>query len=656
MESVWFNTSYQSFTTSDLCTFIFRDELGNFIDARTFVITVDGNQIYGDTFLWADITSNVSLVIKDIFDHTIYSNASFIYERFIDFEITFYSVKFENIQPLPVWVELESNGQTFSSWIYHFEVQEFMMYGGNYNFTIHYCDAPDTSFEEVVTNGTSSTYNIFLDTDTAMLINGDSLSDVFGNIVSLSSSLDNFNVTLTNQIISVNITVINLNTTVSNQIVNIDIQIDNLNTTLSEELVSFQTDIENINSTIYQQTIDILSKVSSYNSTLFSQTVTIINNISNLNSTLYQQTIDILTDIEQINATLYAETVSIITLLDEVNDTIIVQILVNQAALADLQLFNELYKNAYFSLSTMTGVGLPFETAIVKVNGTRIYNSLQIYATNTTLNVTVWSFGEVFLTNQTVKMTSNTEITLLITYVKQAIKNPYNVEIMVYYTSGTMTWNFLLPSNTTVMIDVFYGTYTIRCLPIGDEESLTYFNSTHEVTYRPYTLYDTQLDGVRTFSVKVSLDAKPLGDTLTQEEKENVWSKLEILGLSATALIALAISSLLAGSIRGVILGGLNTIMKLFGFDIDVSPENISRYDYDLRQMMMLKRQATSKTKKKGKKRGFQSAPRTNMGIVVVDRTEGNPDWEKIRTKSVANKKKKKQQTAKKKQGTVKVS
>ncbi|UJG43585.1 MAG: hypothetical protein K9W46_00035 [Candidatus Heimdallarchaeum endolithica] len=252
-------------TESELCTLTFYDQQGRYIDARTFVIFVNSERIYGDSFIWSDVSQTINLEIQDIFGHVIYSNSTEEYERFKDFVLDYYSVKIQNQQELPVWVSISSNGQIFSSWIFSWEVEEFRIYSGSYTFTVYYCSDPTASFTQVTTNGTYVSYAFDVNSDTALIVTGYTIADIFGNTMSLMNDLELTNSSihthLESQTNNITIQIDNTNTNIDTQTNNIVIEITNTNSTLSQQLNTITTDIANLQTNITLQINDISSEI-----------------------------------------------------------------------------------------------------------------------------------------------------------------------------------------------------------------------------------------------------------------------------------------------------------------------------------------------------------------------------------------------------------
>ncbi|MHA1400837.1 MAG: hypothetical protein ACTSQE_10870 [Candidatus Heimdallarchaeaceae archaeon] len=453
-------------TESELCTLTFYDQQGRYIDTRTFVIYVDGERIYGDTFLWTDTSATVNLEVYDIFGHTIYSNAAESYERFKDFVLTYYSVKIQNQQALPIWVSITSNGQTFSSWIFNMEVEEFHIYSGSYTFTVYYCDDPSASFTEVSTNGTYVSYSFTVSSDTALLVSGHTVSDIFGNTMSLMNDLELTNSSihthLESQTNNITIQIDNTNTNIDTQTNNIIIEITNTNSTLSQQLNTITTDIANLQTNITLQINDISSEINNLqtnitiqindlnqavinvqtNQTLqYNELTSLINNFeSSMDSQLNSISVNI--DNLQTNMTLQFN--SIDTHITNIESNIVSQInnletIINNFETSMDQQLNYLYLNITNLQSNIT---LQFNSISSQISNFQTNMTIQINDLNqTVINVQ---------TNQTLQYN---ELTSLINNFESSMDSQLNsisVSINNLQTNITMQFNDISTQITNI--------------------------------------------------------------------------------------------------------------------------------------------------------------------------------------------------------------
>ena len=638
----YFYGQYQNPQNDEVCTIFFYDQEGRYIPSETFLIYVDNYRRYGDSFVWQDIDSTVNLTITDVFGHSVYSNASFTYERFTAIILTFYSVKIQNQQSLPIYLSMESNGQNYTSWVFPYEVEEFRLLGAEYNLTILYCDTPDAAFDEVATNGTSVSYIYTVSSDTALVVTGETIADVFGNLAAFGDQLDSINASISEDLTTVDLYISNVNETIGDQIIDVTIVIENVDSNIGSLLLNVSADITNLNTTIYSQTVSILSELANLNTTIYDQTVTILSEISNTNTTLYAQTVDILSDILNMNTTIYQQTVDILTEIDLMNSTIVAEVLENQEIIAELELYNAMYGGVYYSISTNTGVGLSWETAIVKVNGTRVYRPSQDYELGTFLNITVYSYGNVLLYNTTLNVTARHDVTLLVPYFEQIFTNNQSVDILVYYHTGTISWTFVLPAQVSITIGMFSGTYDFRCVPLNETG---YADANFVTYYHPKSYYDVDVGSSTPVTLGVTED-KVKVDSESSTVDESNWGTIMILGISLAGIFVIAATSLLVTSIKAFLLGSISGLLNFFGFDARFEPEEALEHMDDF---VFGTIDAAQKRKK-----GEEAVSPTSAILFTREHNPDNIDWKKVR----ADMKKKQAQTQskKKKQGKVRIS
>lgn len=325
LPSAFYRYSY-SVTETDICSIIIVDQSNRFLDPRGFKIYQDSNRIYGDTFYWSDTSATKNITITDIFDNQLYQDLTTDYSRFNDVVLTLYSLKIQNLQPDPIWISLKRGSKTFSEWVFSFEVIHYRLESDTYNLTIYYSSfTGNIGFTSI--NGTTATYSWSVSSDNAIVISGNTIQDVFGNIQDLLGDLSSVNSTIHSQILNINISLSNQNVDIENQVINVDINLDNINSTISTELVNIDTAIANLDTNINLQITDINTTILNINGTLWSQTNSILSNITNVNSTIYTQTLSILSDISNVNTTIYDQTVTLLSNLGNVNTTIYLQTL-----------------------------------------------------------------------------------------------------------------------------------------------------------------------------------------------------------------------------------------------------------------------------------------------------------------------------------------
>ncbi|MHA1910421.1 MAG: hypothetical protein ACTSYA_01885, partial [Candidatus Kariarchaeaceae archaeon] len=256
LPSAFYYTEY-TVTEADLCSVIIHDQSGNFIDTRQFVVTIDSTRIYGDTFLVSDISSTFSLEIEDFWGNQLYYNAAETYDRFIDLQLTLHSFKAQNLQPYPVWIELSNNGQTFSEWIFTGEIIEYKLYSATYDMKFYWSD-DDTNYD-VDTNGTYVEYSYTINADTAIRIAGYTISDVWGNTISLIDDLSDTNSSihsafyLQSENFTIQFNVIGSNISIFSENMNLNF------TAVNASIISILADYMSLNFSVTNSLINLMS-------------------------------------------------------------------------------------------------------------------------------------------------------------------------------------------------------------------------------------------------------------------------------------------------------------------------------------------------------------------------------------------------------------
>ena len=313
---------------SNIETLIFRDDEGRFINPDTFNVYVDSSRVVGGSFYLSDTSQQFNLTITDAWETIIYQDITEDWIRIKDVTVTLRSVKTQNYLEDPIWIQIQrGSGATFSEWIFPQEVTEYYLLDATYTLTFNYADV-DGNYESS-TNGSYTSFGFTVSNDMAFRVTGKSLIDIYDQVISsiteiqdTQNQITNINASITDQVITVGISVTNINSTLSNQIVNIDISLDNTNSTLHSVLNSIDVDITNFQSNITVQLNDIDTTLTNINSSVFTQTNSIISNLNNVNSTIYAQTLSILNNLSISNSDIYSQTISILSNLSISNSVI----------------------------------------------------------------------------------------------------------------------------------------------------------------------------------------------------------------------------------------------------------------------------------------------------------------------------------------------
>jgi hypothetical protein len=391
---------------------------------------------------------------------------------------------------------------------------------------------------------------------------------LYAQTVSILTEISNINATLFDQTVLLLTDIANVNTTLYSQTLTILSDITNINSTIFSQTVSILTLIENVNSTLFEQTLTVIAGISNMNSTIFAQTVQILTVIENINSTLFIQTVEILNQISNVNTTLFVQTIAILTELDLHNDTVVMYVLQNSQLLAELQIYNTMYHTTHFTLTTLTGVGLDFITAAVYINGTRIYDSQQIYYNNTYLEIEVRDYFGNLLYSYSCRITSDIDLNLPINLILQTFENPYDVAIEISLSNihnDTTIISWIIPPHSTISVYILASSYDITITPLAD----SFTNTTHTIYYEPQTIKFQDLGSKQTYSVECVTSAKPLPSFVSSEEQIKQAKTLLLLSLLINAFM-IALTSMLIkwGAIKVInfiLLPFMHTSQFIFG-------------------------------------------------------------------------------------------
>ncbi|MEW5821822.1 MAG: hypothetical protein AB1782_16630 [Cyanobacteriota bacterium] len=482
LSSVIYEYDY-TITEDGVMKIIIHDQQGQIIDFDSCKTYIDGVRLYDQYYSSSDISETYNLTITDLFDNLLYQNTSEAFEYFKEIQITLYSVKILNIQEYPVYSTITRGTKTYSEWILPFEIVKYRLESDTYSFKVEYATC-SSSYTYCTLNTSYVSFSYAVNSDTALFVSGNSITDIFNNVNTLISNLADVNASLANQILNVNITLTNVHSNITNQIVNVDINLDNINSTLSTQLINIDASISNLGANVTYQITWLTANITNLNSTLFTQTVNLLSNITNLNSTIYTQLLSILSDISNVNTTLYAQTVSILSSITNVNSSLFTQTVyllsnitnVNStihtqllSILSELSNVNSsLFSQTVSILSSITNVNSSLFTQtvyllsnITNVNSTIHTQLLSILSDISNVNTTLYSQAVNLLSNltnvnstlyaQTVSLASdisNVNSTLFLQSV-DILSQIYNSNLTLYSQTVDILSN-ITNSNTTL--------------------------------------------------------------------------------------------------------------------------------------------------------------------------------------------------------------
>ena len=415
---------YLTFTVgADTQTIYIRifDSLGDFVPFETFEVYRNDSRQYTDTFE-GNTEYAYQIQVKDRWGESLNTTTFTAGEQELVVTVEVYSLKVMSWHYDFVRFNITRAGLTYSEIVTPLEIINFRLYTNTYDWAIDYL------------NGSSASGNINLTNSTALIVTGNTISDVYGlvttvndmttainittttisnEVVTVQLMFDWSNTTLYNQSITIiaafnweNTTLYNQtisiaslfnatntvlydqiiliqnmfnweNTTLFNQTMSILNAFNSTNTVIYTQTVSILADISNVNSTIYAQTVQMLLDLENNNSTLYTQTVTLLANIANIDSDIAAQTVTILADIENVNSTIYAQTVQVLTDISNVNSTLYAQTV---TLLSNLENVN----------STIYTQTVSILSQLVNMNSTIYSQTLTILSNLSELNVTIF--------------------------------------------------------------------------------------------------------------------------------------------------------------------------------------------------------------------------------------------------------------------------
>lgn len=530
---------------SGIMKIIIHDQSGNVKPFDSFKVYVDSVRLYDNYLFFTDTSQTFNLTITDLFDNLLYQDTTEAFENFKEIQITLYSVKLQNLQENPIWLEITRDSKTFSEWVFSYEIVKYSLETATYGFKIYYCDSVSGDLGALSTNGSWVNFNYAVSSDSALMVTGETIKDVFDNVISLTSDLTAVNASLSNQIVDVDVHISNVNTSIANQIVTVDIFIENMNTSLGTQLISLETDILNVNSTIYTQTIEILSDLANVNSTIYAQTVSILTAISNVNATLYAQNVNILSNLVNVNSTLHTQLITILTDLAELQGIFTV----------------------HFDFIDGLGIGIPWETFKLNVNDSRQY-SQDLYVSNQTLlRLETLDFFNVSLTEANYTINQSVDIAVISDIYELIFRNN-NTEFsaIVNITRSTQTLSLTIPVESTISHRFTQGTYSFETFYVVEEEFSDIQNP------------DNFTEGIHSLSsgsMVISSSLKVLGETKDSNVLDvgGPTPELTPKGLVIDWLTASSFLLQVLGVIIGVVLGyiirtrAVEPIDKKIGFE-----------------------------------------------------------------------------------------
>jgi hypothetical protein len=287
-ENTMTSDSYIDFTVEARSQTIYIrifDSLGDFVPFETFEVYRNGTRQYTDTFE-GNTEYAYQIQVKDRWGESLNTTTFAAGDQELVVTVEVYSLKVMSWHFDFVRFNVTRAGLTYSEIVTPLEVINFRLYTNTYDWAIDYL------------NGTSTSGDITLTNSTALIVTGNTISDVLGLVNTVNTMTNAINITTT---------------TISNEVVTIQLMFDWSNTTLYNQSINIIAAFNWENTTLYNQTISIASLFNATNTVLYDQIILIQNMFDWENTTLFNQTISILNAFNATNTVIYEQTVSILS-------------------------------------------------------------------------------------------------------------------------------------------------------------------------------------------------------------------------------------------------------------------------------------------------------------------------------------------------------
>ncbi|HUT82331.1 MAG TPA: DUF2341 domain-containing protein [Candidatus Bathyarchaeia archaeon] len=197
----------------------------------------------------------------------------------------------------------------------------------------------------------------------------------------------------------------------------------------------------------------------------------------------------------------------------------------------------------HFDLFTRFGVGLPFETAKIYVNDSRIYYPEQYYLAGSFLEIEARDYYNNLLYETTATITNNMDIALMLNLVGQHIKNKFAVAVEVYFFStidSNYNHSYILAAESEITLNMFCTSYNVLVIPLQK----TFTNNTHIITYFTTASDYQDIDDKKTYEITMETDTREL----TQETDYSIEG-LKALAISST-MISVALATIIGAMVK----------------------------------------------------------------------------------------------------------
>jgi len=352
-------------------------------------------------------------------------------------------------------------------------------------------------------------------------------STIHSQLNSIISQITNSNTSIIDQINLIWNEVNNTNSTINTQITGVNTKITNFWTDVNNSFTVIQTDISNVNTTIvnlinetnqtlYLKLVNVLDNVSAGGVSVMDRTLDVLDNLTDVDidlDSIQENVSDIFDNISGVNLTLIGNFTDVFNNLTNILENIsLVNVslgnLINVSIgnLTDVTLdfwgdINSTLKNrsiVMFSFfNTNQGLGLPWESLQIYINGTRLTDYIYYCDNGSVINVTIKDFYNFTLYNNTFTISAPFSfIDLGLTFHSWLFgnKNDDYYMISLLKENATRWWErgivpygereYLIPS----------GNYTMR---IYDADYNELHNSTYTINNsRVYVIHGTNLSEI----------------------------------------------------------------------------------------------------------------------------------------------------------------
>ncbi|MFX0208187.1 MAG: hypothetical protein ACFFDT_19540, partial [Candidatus Hodarchaeota archaeon] len=512
---------------------LIHDQSGKWIPPDNFEIYIDGTRLYEAYVYFTDTSQRFNLTIADIYGYQLYSNASEVFEEFKEVQLNLFSTKLMNVQDNPIYLYIErSGGATWSEWVYPFEIVKYYLASAQYNFTIVYCDDLGSSFGAVSTNGTVVEFIYTVNVDTALLVTGYTIQDVFDNIITLQGDLDSANSSIH----------VNLDNTRDN--ITIQLVATNQNITfIAGNLTFIDTNMAG-NFTIVTDLLNLLNNSMSGNFTLVTQQLNfVLDNLTLIDANLFGNFTFISNVLNLIDASLAGNFTLITDLLNTMNTTFSGNFTIINDKLTQLLGL----ARVHFTFYDQYGVGLPWETAIAQVNVSRIFDPDIWVNNNTQITVTAYDFFDTKLFNQTYLINRNNYgVNISVTLWEVAFRNTkdFPVYLQVYKENyAILGFERVIEANSSIKVRMLAGSYDYEIWVDG--------NYTTQEPIRKEPLTDRKLLVQSNFKVSKYL---PATVDVFKKEATSVTQDLSSLTPFLSSLIGALIGGVLSLLLQNLVI------------------------------------------------------------------------------------------------------